>query len=137
MDDQLLQLLHGLEGLLNCQREKKKAQDPKSLGQPLRTVLFSSWLTAIKYRVKEFTSNPSLKDQAINMGIFEDGGFPCLQWDPEASEHVRTPQEGSPMMMMMMMLMMLMTMMATTSENDHHEEAKKLLGMMMIGKTLR
>ena len=89
---------------MNCQREKKKAQDPKSLGQPLRTVLFSSWLTAIKYRIKEFTSNPSLKDQATKMGMLEDGGFPYLQWDPEASEHVRIPQDGNPMMMMMMMM---------------------------------
>ncbi|CAE7293723.1 unnamed protein product, partial [Symbiodinium pilosum] len=42
---------------------ERKAQGPKALRQPLRTVLFSSWLTAIKYRINEFTSNPSVKDQ--------------------------------------------------------------------------
>ena len=72
---------------------ERKAQDLKTLGQPLRTVLFSSWLTAIKYRINEFTSNPSVKDQAIKMGILEDNGFLCMQWDPDASKHVRIAQD--------------------------------------------
>ena len=72
---------------------ERKAQDPKTLEQPLRTVLFSSWLTAIKYRINEFTSNPSVKDQATQMGILEDDAFPYMQWDPEASKHVRIAQD--------------------------------------------
>ena len=73
---------------------ERKAQDPKALGQPLRTVLLSSWLTAIKYRINEFTSNPAVKDQAIQMGILANDAFPYMQWDPDASKHVRIAQDS-------------------------------------------
>ena len=71
----------------------RKAQSPKDLNQPLRTVLFSSWLTAIRFRIQEFTSNPSVKEQAIKMGILVEDSFPYMQWDPEASKHVQIPQD--------------------------------------------
>ena len=71
----------------------RKAQSPKDLNQPLRTVLFSSWLTAIRFRIHEFTSNPSVKEQAIKMGILVEDSFPYMQWDPEASKHVQIPQD--------------------------------------------
>ena len=47
----------------------RKAKDPKSLGQPLRTVLFSSWLTAMKFRIDDFQANPAQKELAVQMGI--------------------------------------------------------------------
>ena len=54
----------------------QKERDLKSLSQPLRTVLFSSWLTAIRYRIDEFTSKPGTKEQAKAMGILVDDQFP-------------------------------------------------------------
>ncbi|CAE7734477.1 unnamed protein product [Symbiodinium pilosum] len=71
----------------------RKAKDPKSLGQPLRTVLFSSWLTAMKFRIDDFQANPSQKEVAVQMGILGEDGFPYLQWDPETSKHVKIQQE--------------------------------------------
>ena len=73
--------------------ERYEAKDPKSLGQPLRTVLFSSWLTAMKYRINDFNNNPSTKALAIKMGILTDDGFPYLQWDPDTSKHARIQQD--------------------------------------------
>ena len=74
-------------------RRDRKAQSPKDLNQPLRTVLFSSWLSAIRFRIHEFTSNPSVKEQAIKMGILVEDSFPYMQWDPEASKHAQIPQD--------------------------------------------
>ena len=71
----------------------RKAKDPKSLGQPLRTVLFSSWLTALRYRINEMDSKPATKELAIQLGILEADGFPYLQWDPETSKHVKIQQD--------------------------------------------
>ena len=45
----------------------RKEREPQSLTQPLRTVLFSAWLTGIKHRVAELQSNPTMQEQAAQM----------------------------------------------------------------------
>ena len=50
----------------NHWRETKE-KGAKSLGQQLRTVLFSSWLTAIKFRTQEISTNFAAKEQALKM----------------------------------------------------------------------
>ncbi|CAE7403296.1 unnamed protein product, partial [Symbiodinium pilosum] len=57
------------------------------------TVLFSSWLTAIKYRIEEIQTKPDVKDQAVRMGILENEQFPYLQWNPDEGEHQKDPQD--------------------------------------------
>ena len=70
----------------------RKEREPQSLSQPLRTVLFSSWLTAIKFRIGEIKSNPATREQAVKMGILEDENFPYLQWSPEESKRIKVQQ---------------------------------------------
>ena len=70
----------------------RKERDPKSLSQPLRTVLLSAWLTAIRYRIDELKTKPATKEIAVNMGILENDHFPYMQWNPEESRHVKVDQ---------------------------------------------
>ena len=72
--------------------KSQKERDPKSLTQPLRTVLFSSWLTAIRYRIDELSSKPATKETATAMGILDNDHFPYMQWNPEESRHVKVEQ---------------------------------------------
>ena len=74
-----------------------KEKDPNSLNQPLRTVLLSSWLTAIKLRVQEIQTNPAAKERAAASGILENEMIVCLQWDPQESKHVKANQEPMPL----------------------------------------
>ena len=70
----------------------RKEREPQSLSQPLRTVLFSSWLTTIKFRIGEIRSNSAIREQAVKMGILEDENFPYLQWSPEETKHIKVEQ---------------------------------------------
>ena len=76
----------------NHWREQKE-KSPQSLGQPLRVVLFASWLTGIRYRLDELVTNPATREQATRMGLLEGDTIPCFQWDPAAEKHQKFQQE--------------------------------------------
>ena len=78
---------------VGCHWRDQKAKNPQSLQQPLRTVLFSSWLTAIRFRIEEIRTKPEVKDRAIRMGLLENDSFPYLAWSPEEGKHKKEPQD--------------------------------------------
>ena len=80
---------------------KAQKQEPASLSQPMRVVLFQAVLTELFGRITKVQNDGAIKVQALKMGwIVEEGAgspehtvaFPDLQWDAD-KKHV--PLQGS------------------------------------------
>ena len=66
----------------------RKERDPKSLSQPLRTVL----LSLLRFDTGSTSSRASQLPRRLPSTILENDHFPYMQWNPEESRHVKVDQ---------------------------------------------
>ncbi|CAE7699667.1 unnamed protein product [Symbiodinium microadriaticum] len=72
--------------------QKMKEDDPASLKQPLRTVLFQTWASDLKSRILALETDNAHRQEAVRLNILtEPVNFRYVRWSPERRALVDEP----------------------------------------------
>ncbi|CAE7240529.1 secG, partial [Symbiodinium sp. CCMP2456] len=76
-----LPLLHQI----GTEWHRMKAEEPASLQQPMRVILYQTWANEMRKRVHELQTDQEKMQEAVRRGILtETGHFKFVQWNKEA-----------------------------------------------------
>jgi len=71
---------------------RMKAEEPASLQQPMRVILYQTWANEMRKRVHELQTDQEKMQEAVRRGILtETGHFKFVQWNKEAQALQEVP----------------------------------------------